>query len=73
MPDGCVNDCEILKEVKLINRRLDKIETTQEKVVKNQLVAKITVSVLMGFSLLIAWFIDHANILTDLFGGRKGD
>ena len=63
----CESETRILGAIEQMSKRLDTIEAHQKIIEKNQLVAKVTVSVLMGFSLVLAWFIDHANILTSIF------
>ncbi len=67
----CSSREEILLCFDKLNARLDTIEETQRSIKQNQLVAKITVSVLMGVFLVAAWFIDQANLLSDLFKGHK--
>ena len=56
-----------------VMERLDKLDERLDTIEKNQLVAKVTVSVLMGCSLVLAWFIDHANLLSDLFSTKPKD
>ena len=53
--------------------RLDRLDERLDTIEKNQLVAKVTVSVLMGCSLVLAWFIDHANLLSDIFSTKPKD